>query len=79
VLEAVVSPAPQRIPVTVADAAQPFEVLNVFDHVGCIDTERSRFVKLGEADGRPDLIGTYKMFAELVDNTVSGIGFIDVT
>jgi hypothetical protein len=49
----------QRIPVLISGEAESYEVLNVLGLVDCLDEARSKVTYWTEADGIPELVGTY--------------------
>lgn len=65
----------QRIAVTVESTDTRFEILNVLDHLRCIDERRSEFTKWGENDGRPDKVGQYRMFSLIRINPAAVMGY----
>lgn len=73
-LESLVGPAIQRIPVVVEGRKDEFEILNVCDLVQCVDESRSLFTKWTEADGRPDKVGGFRMFAKLKIDPIAASG-----
>lgn len=55
----------QLIPVCI-DGYEGFEVLITTTQIACIDESRSEFIKWTEKDGRPDLLGHYRMVTRLI-------------
>lgn len=49
----------QRIPVFISGQTESYEVLNVVGLVDCLDEERSKVTYWTDADGIPELVGTY--------------------
>lgn len=74
VLESEVGDQLQRIPISVAGHDHAFEIWNPCSLVDCIDESRSVFTKWTNADGRPDKVGDYRMFASLKINGASASG-----
>lgn len=64
-LETLVGAAIQRIPVSVGNRADEFEILNVCELVKCVDESRSVATKWTASDGRPDKVGQFRMVIEL--------------
>lgn len=55
----------QLFPVHI-DGHRGFEVMNTTVLVSCIDDRRSEFTKWTDQDGRPDLVGHYRMVTKLI-------------
>jgi hypothetical protein len=55
----------QLFPVHI-EGHEGFEVMNTTVLVPCIDDKRSEFIKWTDKDGRPDLIGHYRMVTRLL-------------
>jgi hypothetical protein len=56
----------QRIPARVTGSRGRFEILNVLDKSVSLDEKRSVIMWWTESDGEPDMIGKYRMVAEMV-------------
>jgi hypothetical protein len=73
ILAEVASSGIQRMPVCVESHGGNFEIINVVERVGCIDTEKSNIMWWTEADRRPDKIGKPRMITALrIDPTRAG-------
>lgn len=56
----------QLVPVTVADEAGAFAILNITERVDCLDRNKSEGVIVWEEkDGQPDKIGQYRMIGKV--------------
>jgi len=64
----------QRFPVDVEGSSREYEILNVCDLVPCVDETRTYVMRWGEADGRPDKVGEYRMLADLRINAEAAAG-----
>ena len=58
----------QLIPVNI-DGYDDFEILITTRLIACIDDNRSEFMKWTEKDGRPELVGHYRMVTNLILDT----------
>jgi hypothetical protein len=56
----------QRIPVTVEDQDQEYEILNILDLAECIDIENSEFTIFTKESSRPDREGEIHYFKKLI-------------
>jgi hypothetical protein len=54
----------QRFPITVEPDITGFEIVNIVQKRDCIDESRSKFIKWGPDDGRPDKIGHYRQITK---------------
>ncbi len=50
-------------PVEIVGAESDYEIMNVTSLLDCLDETRSEFSTWQEEDGRPDLVGQYKMIS----------------
>jgi hypothetical protein len=66
----IAGPALQRIPARVG-SREGYEILVATLLVRCLDEQRSEYLKWTEADGRPDLMGSYRMVTKLHIDTAS--------
>lgn len=56
----------QLLPVTIEPDRHGYMILNVLTSRSCVDEKRSKFTKWTPADGRPEKVGQYRMFSDLV-------------
>lgn len=57
----------QGIPVVIEGYDDPYEILNVLDVVDCVDESRSDFSIWAPEDGRPEMVGEYRMNVLKID------------
>ena len=64
----------QEIDSNVEGRTERYSVINVLNSVSCVDESRTRFVKWGPNDGRPEKVGKYRQIVNLhIDpNAVEG-------
>lgn len=56
----------ELIPIKVEGTSEPFYILRVLKEIKCVDEIKSDFMKWQEHNGRPDKIGEYRMFTQLI-------------
>ncbi|WP_414129308.1 imm11 family protein [Burkholderia vietnamiensis] len=57
----------QAIPVSVEGSSGAYKILNVLDCVDCVDEQNSEFSRWSMEDGRPELVGNYRMSLLRID------------
>lgn len=55
----------ETFPVHIEGASREYAILNVLNRADCVDEDKSEIAKFEADDGRPDLIGEYRMIINL--------------
>ncbi|APJ04187.1 imm11 family protein [Silvanigrella aquatica] len=56
----------QLIPVSVLPEEKTYYILNILNMIDCVDREKSKFTLWTEEDNRPDILGDYHSFDEMI-------------